>query len=356
MKGKTESIRMKRLYGIFLTLSLLLGACIGEEGANELPQENIPISFLGDVLVTRSVKEYATTGDLQNIGVFAYFSHGNFNEGTATPNFMYNQLVAKQPDGTWSYNPVKFWPDNSTADKISFFAYAPYTDATGNSYLSFQNKETASGFPVLSYTVPEAENDQIDFLAATPILNQNNGNVSFKLRHTLTKINVYVKSNDDTAGKSVTSFSITGMKSGTLTYHAPVTDSDKGWQWTFSSPDEKETFTADITNFPVPNTIAEEKKLLATFFLLPAGKGSQFSITYRYMAKDGNDNTITQAINIENQPLPSTGTWNPGTSVSYTIGISRKTISVMSDNGPASWEGDTDSETVNGTEEKQETD
>lgn len=35
--------------------------------------------------------------------------------------------------------------------------------------------------------------------------------------------------------------------------------------------------------------------------------------------------TITQAICIENQSLPSTDTWNPGASVSYTIGISRKT-------------------------------
>ena len=99
--------------------------------------------------------------------------------------------------------------------------------------------------------------------------------------------------------------------------------------------------------------IAEEKKLLATFFLLPAGKGSQFSITYQYAAKDGNNNAITQAIRIENQSLPSTDTWNPGASVSYTIGISRKTISVMSENDITSWEGGTDSETVNGTEEKQ---
>lgn len=91
----------------------------------------------------------------------------------------------------------------------------------------------------------------------------------------------------------------------------------------------------------------------ATFFLLPAGKGSQFSITYQYAAKDGNNNAITQAIRIENQSLPSTDTWNPGASVSYTIGISRKTISVMSENDIASWEGGTDSETVNGTEEKQ---
>ena len=228
-----------------------------------------------------------------------------------------------------------------------------YINETASSNFFVQDKESSNGFPMLSYTVPTAENKQIDFLAATPVMNQNNGNVSFKLRHTLTKINVYVKSNDDTEEKSVTFFSITGIKSGILTYYTPTTDSDKGWLWAFPSPDKKETFTADITNFPVPNTIAEEKKLLATFFLLPAGKGSQFSITYQYAAKDGNNNAITQAICIENQSLPSTDTWNPGASVSYTIGISRKTISVMSENDIASWEGGTDSETVNGTEEKQ---
>lgn len=261
MNRKTESIRVKQLYGIFLAATLLLGACTQEECTNEFPQENIPISFSGNVPVMRSVKEYSTTSDLETIGVFAYFTHGNFNEDAATPNFMYNQLVGKQTDGTWSYSPVKFWPDNSTTDKISFFAYAPYINETTGSNFFVQDKESSNGFPMLSYTVPTAENKQIDFLAATPVMNQNNGNVSFKLRHTLTKINVYVKSNDNTEGKSVTFFSITGIKSGTLTYHTPTTDSDKGWLWAFPSPDKKETFTADITNFPVPNTIAEEKKL-----------------------------------------------------------------------------------------------
>ena len=66
------------------------------------------------------------------------------------------------------------------------------------------------------------------------------------------------------------------------------------------------------------------------------------------------DGTIVDDIN--NIPLVynvSNDSWNPGASVSYTIGISRKTISVMSENDIASWEGGTDSETVNGTEEKQ---
>ena len=222
MNGKTGSISTKRLYGILLALPLLVGACNGEENTYELPQGNTPIGFSGDVPETRATKEYTATDNLENIGVFAYFTHGNFNESTATPNFMYNQLVAKQPDGKWTYSPVKFWPDNSTTDKISFFAYAPYVKEAESCNPSFQDKETTSGFPVLSYTVPTAENQQIDFLASTPVMNQNNGNVSFKLRHTLTKVNIYVKSNDNTDGKSVTSFSLTGIKSGILTYHVEV--------------------------------------------------------------------------------------------------------------------------------------
>lgn len=251
MKGKAEDIGMKRLCSILLALLLLLGACSGEESKNGLPQENLPIGFSGVITMTRGTGKFATAGELKNVGVFAYFTHGKFNENTAIPNFMYNQLVEKQQDeGTWSYSPVKFWPDNSTTDKISFFAYAPYVNEVENGYLSFQDEGTASGFPVLGYTVPIAVNNQIDFLAATPVMNQNNGNVIFKLHHTLTKVNVYIKSNDNTEGKSVTSFSITGMKSGLLTYYNPTADSDIGWKWTYPSADEKENFTTGIISFP----------------------------------------------------------------------------------------------------------
>lgn len=353
MNRKTGSIRMKRLCGILLTLPLLLGACSGEESADEYPQGNIPIAFSGDLPVMRAAKEYSTTGSLENIGVYAYFTQGEFNESTAKPNLMYNQLVERQPDNSWTYTPIKYWPANSATDKISFFAYAPYVkeNEAGDSNPSFLNKGTTTGFPELSYTVPAAEKDQIDFLAATPVMNQNDGNVSIKLYHTLTKVNIYIKSNDDTEGKTVTNFSITGMKSGTLSYHAPTADTDKGWKWTFPSTDEKETFIADNKDFSVPNSIQDGKKLYATFFLLPNGEGSQFSITYQYVTSDASGNLITQTINMENQSLPSTTNWTPGIPVGYTIGIARKTITVAPTNGPISWEENTESETVDGTEE-----
>ena len=136
-------------------------------------------------------------------------------------------------------------------------------------------------------------------------MNQNNGNVSFKLRHTLTKINVYVKVMMIRRGKSVTFFSITGIKSGTLTYHTPTTDSDKGWLWAFPSPDKKETFTADITNFLLTEYYCGRKEIVSYFFLLPPEK----EVVQHHLSicgkKDGNNNAITQAIRIENQSLPS---------------------------------------------------
>ena len=138
----------------------------------------------------------------------------------------------------------------------------------------------------------------------------------------------------------------------TFIYCNPTTDSDKGWKWTYPSADEKENFTTGIISIPVPATIIEEKKLLATFFLLPAGAGSKFNISYQYTAKDSNGALVVQTISMENQLLPLTENWTSGSAVSYTIGIARKTITVVPENGPVSWEEDTETETVIGTEEK----
>ena len=85
------------------------------------------------------------------------------------------------------------------------------------------------GYPSFTYTTPTAEADQVDLLAATPIINQNGGSVDFKMQHALTKVVFNVKSNDDITGKVITAFSITGAKSGTLAFHVPANDDDKGY-------------------------------------------------------------------------------------------------------------------------------
>lgn len=340
---------MKTNYLTAVALGLLtaLSGCQAEDDTPHTPQGNISVGFSGDVPQTRATKEYESAADLTDIGVFAYFTNGAFNDGSSTPNFMYNQQVERQGDGSWTYSPVKYWPGNTT-DKISFFAYAPYVDETkpGGSNPSFSSNG-AKGFLTLSYTVPSAENNQVDLLAAVPLMNQgyadNSGTVKFLLKHAMTKVSVYVKSNDDIAGKKVTAFSITSAKSGTLTFHAPDAGNagGTGTGWTYPTPAATETFTATATDFDVPDSKAAEKKLLATFFLLPKGENSTFSITYTAPGKLSTGAAITQTVSLTGQPLPSLDKWTQGAFVSYTIGIEKKKVTVTAATHPAWTDGGT---------------
>lgn len=345
-------IKMKNPYRMLLAVLLLLSACNAEDNVEEHLHGNIPIGFSSNVTKMRASTEYTSGTDLKDIGVFAYFMQGDFNADTATPNFMYNQCITKQADGSWFYTPIKFWPADDM-NKISFFAYAPYTqegNASGDSKLSFQDKGTAKGFPVLHYTVSSAEDEQIDLLAATPLLNQTNklngGIVSFKMNHVLTKVAIYVKSNDNTTGKKITAFSIQGVKKGTLTYCEPTNANNKGNVWAYPTPVERETFTAAATDFAVPDSKLDEKRLLATFFLLPKSEGNTFSITFTAPNTSGGSASI-QTVTLTNQSLPSLDAWAPGAFVSYTFGVEKKKITVTAGDNPV-WDNGS-SETVDGT-------
>ena len=92
-------------------------------------------------LNTEGTTKLTATG----FGVFATYSDGGSYASTTGPNFMYNQEVTWTPatppavGGTWGYTPTKYWPNETihdsndaygpaAADKLSFFAYAPYVD------------------------------------------------------------------------------------------------------------------------------------------------------------------------------------------------------------------------------------
>lgn len=80
-------------------------------------------------------------------GVFATYTGTDAfedlaNDKGANDNFMYNQQVT-YVSSAWTYAPVKYWPNptngqSADAQKVSFFAYAPYADpaaaAADNTY------------------------------------------------------------------------------------------------------------------------------------------------------------------------------------------------------------------------------
>lgn len=308
-------IKTNYLTVMALSLLLALSGCQAEDDTPHTPQGTIPVGFSGDVPGTRATKEYESAADLTDMGVFAYFTNGTFSEGSSTSNFMYNQQVERQTsDGSWTYSPVKYWPGNRT-DKISFFAYAPYVDeaATGGSNPAFQGK-TAAGFPKLTYTVPTAEADQTDLLAAVPLMNRtaptiDGEKVKFNLKHALTKVNVGIKSE---VGITVTALSVNSIPAT-----ATLTFTDSGFDWGSYTGTQNVNATLATGGVAVTANAADAQSL-ATFFVLPQKASATLSITYTQ------DGTPSMQFTKTDIALPATPTaWEQGMSVGYTLHVKK---------------------------------
>ena len=110
-------------------------------------------------------------------GVFAYVQAGDYTDNQK-PNFMFNQEVTYN-DPNWTYSPVKYWPnqlnDDGTTDgqgawsqdaqKVSFFAYAPYVEAAGGtSGIIAMTDGSAPGDPIVTYRVSDNLNENVDLV------------------------------------------------------------------------------------------------------------------------------------------------------------------------------------------------
>lgn len=180
----------------------------------------------------------AGTPTYGGFGVFGYYTDNNDYDQLATPNFFYNQLV--EWDGTnnyWKYEPVRYWPNeygssavSDDADRISFFAYAPYVEVTPSNGKPTDNntnegygitgisRNTASGDPIIKYVGSFDNTKAVDLMwgvsdgtdwpvvidgtdqtleAGKPWLNVERPsnatqNLKFNFRHALAKVNIMV--------------------------------------------------------------------------------------------------------------------------------------------------------------------
>ena len=224
---------MKKIMILAAAAALALVACAKVETFQNTNEQNA-VSFgvyAGNTPVSKATY-YGdqTTSTLANnsndygFGVFAYYTNTTDVSASFAPNFMYNQQVFydNTADATkypthWYYSPLKYWPNgqNSTAvdntthnDKLSFYAYAPYTavgDAAGVTAFTPANASTA-GLPVVTYVLPTDPAQQVDLLYATPVTNVTKqtmaSNVSFTFHHALSKVNLKVQAVADQAESS----------------------------------------------------------------------------------------------------------------------------------------------------------
>lgn len=313
---------MKKIL-FFAAAAIMMVGCSSDQVVSEMPQDNA-INF--GMYFGRDAQSRAAIMDVydlrdQSFGVFAYYTEDKaYVKNSFTPNFMFNQKVTwvdGTPEGKWEYTPLKYWPNNPN-DKLSFFAYAPYSaQLNGNIALADGFNNTSTGAPSLKYTLAANLADHVDLLwaktddAAKPILNLTkqtiNGKVTFNFMHALSRIGfkavaVIDEINEEGTGDVDTKDHGTEVASGTtitidkivLTgkFHQGGTISLIDGKWTTDAIDA-ETYTwgtDQLLNVPVTKTkkvvINDESYLTVIPQLNDEDKDLQITVTYTVTTED----------------------------------------------------------------------
>ena len=227
---------MQKCYRYILPLlcCLLLAACGSDDGTSPANSATgtsgtQPIMFsagmgAGKQAATRAANEINSNSDLSakgGFGVFGcYTGLHRYSDSNVRPDFMYNEHVTSADGDTWTYSPLKYWPNGEgetsdgsvTGDNphyVSFMAYAPYSDNNGTNPDTNPDTNPAGycipsfslqgeiGNPWLTYRLIEQAhiNKQVDLLYAKhsnvhPILDQTkplatDSKVFFDFNHAL---------------------------------------------------------------------------------------------------------------------------------------------------------------------------
>lgn len=173
---------MKKSIILAAVAALTLAACAKVEKVQTKEEDKL-VSFGVYVPQTKA----GEAGEMNNaklqstgFGVMAYVKAGDY-DGSIKANFMYNQEVTYS-SGSWSYTPIKYWPNQLTDDgttdgqgawsqqaqKVSFFAYAPYVaTASGSEGIIAMTAKNETGDPKLTYKVSDDLDKNVDLVWGT---------------------------------------------------------------------------------------------------------------------------------------------------------------------------------------------
>lgn len=253
-----------------------------------------------DFPTTRGTELTAST--ISEIGMWAYNTGAeSFTAPSTAPNFMDNHKVVRNVGGKWVCSPAKYWPVNDP--KISFFAYAPKASSSNNGI----SVSVASGFPSITYTVPDNTANHSDLLCAAPLVDKQAGSsLSLAFRHQLTEVafNVTVRTVDeagvlqDSKSQTVTQVTLKNIQSSRV---GQFTASGFGWNNAFAGRGDK-TITCDA-NSPL-------------FFMPPQDivDNTQAVIVYT-------NGTATVS-------LPTDKDWNAGGRITYNVTVTQTQVTV----------------------------
>lgn len=221
---------------LLMAATLMVAACTGASDVAETPVQghvDEPQAVNFSAYVNRGTTRGGYQGTLTldalksvdvGFGVFAYYTDNHVYNQTMLPNFMYNQQVTH--DGSkWTYTPIKYWPNETgdngatTTDRLSFFAYAPYTDVDASTGRALVRPTTGivglsrsidSGDPYVRYFATYVPKDATDLCWAVPTIDKTKPSVSeqvnFNFKHALSALNVQIDADVDDGSTGVNTY------------------------------------------------------------------------------------------------------------------------------------------------------
>ena len=269
-------------------------------------------TYLGRDAQTKA--EVIEKADLEDFGVYGYYTKNVEYDGTIAANLMVDQEVTKGEDAKWSYSPVKYWTNEN--DWYGFLAYAPYSLTT------VEKTSEGATYPVVRYEVPQALGSQTDVLYANNKKSMKKNTVSLVFNHALSRVAINAKAvmYDATTGQAATStttqfdnfftiksvsftgpFNVTGdlnLYSGEWEDEAPATTNPVYNMYTGSLELDDE--------FHSLSTKTEENKLTVDenyLMMIPTNFGTNkaaLTIVYTITTNDVESSDLTKTVEISN--------------------------------------------------------
>ncbi len=223
------------------------------------------------------------------IGLYGYYHDASDwatenAAGTNIADFMYHTALTKQSDGSWTYSPIKYWPNNygtgansTDVDKLSFWGYYPRNASGLNLYKSGTTTaydNNSNGLPKAVFTQAEDPDNQIDLMFAQPLYNlyrndaSNHGQISggevqLVFKHALALVEFQLA---EGTGAKLNTLSLTNIKK-TGTVEDPTTIpfvwSNVGSEYTIAKSNISVNEATVLRLLAIPQTISAD----ATFTL-----------------------------------------------------------------------------------------
>lgn len=216
---------MKTKHLIMAMAALAIAGCSQNEITEKSPDANPAIGFsvyTGAQTKGAVTDNTAIQASNKGFGICAYLTGSSGYSTSGAKSLFMDNIQATYTSGTpgsWGYSPTKFWPTNT--DKLSFFAYAPYSVGDGSDNGIKLVKATGTTDPLVTFALQTKQKEMVDLVVSestnsnpnkTIDMTSSDATVAFKLKHVLTRINMKAKTSVDISSNADTKVFITKVE------------------------------------------------------------------------------------------------------------------------------------------------